>query len=127
MKNLPYMPLFVADFEADTAHLSFEEDGIYNRLLRLCWRTTGCSIPDDPVWIARRLRCGMEQYHDAVVPILKEFFSREKGRIFQKRLRLEWLRSEGISARNAEAGRLGGLQTQAIVKQRNSVKPRLST
>lgn len=108
MKRLPYMPLFVADFEADTAHLSFEEDGIYNRLLRLCWRTSGCSVPDDPAWIARRLRCGMDQYHEAVDPILKEFFRRENGRVFQKRLRVEWRHADDLSKRRAKSGRLGG-------------------
>lgn len=108
MKRLPYMPLFVADFEADTAHLSFEEDGIYNRLLRLCWRTSGCSVPDDPAWIARRLRCGMDQYHEAVDPILREFFRRENGRVFQKRLRVEWRHADDLSKRRAKSGRLGG-------------------
>ena len=108
MKALPYMPLFVADFEADTAHLSFEEDGIYNRLLRLCWRTTGCSIPDDPAWIARRMRCGMDLYHEAVEPILKEFFCRENGRVFQKRSRLEWRYAAELSEKRAKAGRKGG-------------------
>ncbi len=122
MKNLPYMPLFVADYEADTAHLSFEEDGIYNRLLRLCWRTSGCSIPDDPMWIARRVRCGMDQYHEAVEPILKEFFTRENGRVFQKRLRLEWRRAEVVSARKAEAGRRGGLKHKAGVLSKNPLK-----
>ena len=123
VKSLPYMPLFVADFEADTAHLSFQEDGIYNRILRLCWRTTGCSIPDDPPWIARRLRCGMDQYHDAVEPILKEYFRRENGRVFQKRLMLEWHRSAEISAKRAAAGKKGGRPGKPLKKWETEESP----
>ncbi len=116
VKGLPYMPLFVADFEADTAHLNFEEDGIYNRILRLCWRTSGCSIPDDPPWIARHLRCGMDKYHDSVDPILKEYFRRENGRVFQKRLMLEWRRAEELAAKRAAAGKKGGRPANPLKK-----------
>ena len=35
MSQLPYFPLYPTDFEADTSHLTLEEDGAYNRLLRL--------------------------------------------------------------------------------------------
>jgi len=114
MSKIPYMPLFVDDFEAATPHLTFEEDGIYNRLLRLCWRTSGCSLPDDPVWIARRMRCEMNTYHACVEPIIREFFTRDKGRVYQKRLRLEWQVSIDLSAKRAASGRIGGLKTTAL-------------
>ncbi|MCP5097247.1 MAG: YdaU family protein, partial [Chloroflexi bacterium] len=35
--SLPYFPMYPTDFEADTSHLTLEEDGAYNRLLRLMW------------------------------------------------------------------------------------------
>ena len=108
MRNLPYMPLYVAEFEADTAHLTFEEDGVYNRLLRLCWRTTGCSLPDDPAWIARRMRCDMSVYHKTVEPIVKEFFHRHEGRLHQKRQRKEWLKAKQLSDIRSAAGKKGG-------------------
>ncbi len=56
----------------------------------------------------------MDQYHESVEPILKEFFSRENGRVFQKRLRLEWRRAEAVSERKAEAGRRGGLKPKLL-------------
>ena len=40
MSDIPYLPLYVNDFEGDTAHLSLEEDGAYNRLIRLSKLTT---------------------------------------------------------------------------------------
>ena len=39
--KVPYFPLYIADYDSKTAHLTLEEDGAYLRLLRLCWRTPG--------------------------------------------------------------------------------------
>lgn len=78
----PYFPMYPADFEAKTSHLTLEEDGAYNRLLRLCWMTPGCSLPDDAAWIARRMRVSSADFDRVVRPLLDEFFKREKGRVF---------------------------------------------
>jgi uncharacterized protein YdaU (DUF1376 family) len=103
------MPLFVDDYEAATAHLSLEEDGVYMRLLRLCWRQSQCTIPDDPTWIMRHMRVDQEAYERAVVPIIGEFFSRSRGRIFQKRLRDEFGYVNKAIRDRKEAGKKGGL------------------
>ena len=108
MKMPPYMPLYVTVFEADTGHLTLAEDGTYNRLLRLCWLTRGCSIPDDPAWIERRMRCGAEEYQNLVAPCLREFFHRRNGRLFQKRQQKEWRRAKMLADKRSEAGRKGG-------------------
>lgn len=79
--SVPYYPMYPADFEADTSHLTLEEDGAYNRLLRLCWMTPGCSLPDDPAWIARRMRLTISEYERVVEPLISEFFRRKGGRI----------------------------------------------
>jgi len=108
MSDIPSLPLFVDDYEAATAHLTLEEDGVYMRLLRLCWRTPGCSVPDDPAWIARRMRVSIETFDSIIEPIIDEFFTRENGRVFQRRLCAEHAYvSETIAARK-EAGRRGG-------------------
>lgn len=108
MTELPSMPLFVDAFDSDTGHLSLEEDGAYNRLLRLCWKTADCSVPDDPSWIARKLRLTPVDFERVVVPIIAEFFTRESGRIFQKRQRKEFAYVREKRTRLQEAGQKGG-------------------
>lgn len=121
--SIPYLPLFVADYEADTAHLSVEEDGAYMRLLRLCWRTPGCSIPDDPVWIMRRLRVTREEFERAVQPVLDEFFDSAKGRLFSARLCDEHARIEATAKKRSAAGRKGGRPAKALKTGPNDESP----
>ena len=106
--SIPYIPLYVADYDADTAHLTLEEDGAYLRLLRLCWRTPGCSVPDDPRWIMRKLRVSADDYYRVVEPIIDEFFTRGLGRVFSPRLQYEKDRIEETAKKRADAGRKGG-------------------
>lgn len=108
MTKLPSLPLFIDDYEAATAHLSLEEDGAYSRLLRLCWRTPGCSIPDDDTWITRHMRCDTATLERVVKPILREFFTRSRSRWFQKRLRQEHAYVSALSSARRAAGRKGG-------------------
>ncbi|MEO1222994.1 MAG: DUF1376 domain-containing protein [Pseudomonadota bacterium] len=108
MTGLPSMPLFVDDYEAAAAHLSLEEDGAYNRLLRLAWRMPDCALPDDPAWIARRLRIDAATYRRLVAPLIDEFFSREGGRIFQKRQVREFRYVTDLVAKRRAAGKRGG-------------------
>lgn len=115
--SLPYFPLFVTDFEADTSHLTMTEDGAYNRLLRLCWMTPGCSIPNDEAWIFRRMRARDDAEKEAIRTVLSEFFRVENGRLFSPRLRREALLSEERHSRRVEAGRLGGRKSKSLETQ----------
>ncbi|MEM7446403.1 MAG: DUF1376 domain-containing protein [Pseudomonadota bacterium] len=108
MTALPSMPLFVDDYEAAAAHLTLEEDGAYNRLLRLCWRMPDCSVPDDPVWIARYLRVDTATYERLVAPLIAEFFTRAEGRVFQKRQVKEFRYVTDLVAKRRRAGKRGG-------------------
>lgn len=119
--SLPYFPLFVTDFEAKTSHLSLEEDGAYNRLLRIMWITPGCSIPDDPAWISRRLRIDIATFERVVAPIISEFCKRVGGRVISPRLVKEFKKADITSQKRKEAGKLGG-RPQAIEKQRKEQK-----
>jgi len=105
--SVPYFPLYVADYEADTAHLTLEEDGAYLRLLRLCWRTPGCSIPNDPKWISRMMRVTWETYERVVAPILSEFFRLKHNRYYSPRLQKEWERIDGTHRARSDAGKKG--------------------
>ena len=120
MSKLPSMPLYVDAFEADTAHLTLEEDGAYNRLLRLCWRSPECSVPDEREWIQRRLRVDAETYDRVVAPLLAEFFTRDQGRIWQKRQRQEYGYVTTVVERRREAGRKGG---KAKALKRSDIDP----
>lgn len=111
---LPFFPMYPADFEADTSHLTLEEDGAYNRLLRLCWMMPGCSLPDDPAWIARRMRVDMATYERVVAPLLVEFFRKARKRVFSPRLSREFARAEVTHELRVSAGKKGGRPTKAL-------------
>lgn len=106
--SLPYFPMYPTDFEADTSHLTMEEDGAYNRLLRLCWMTPGCSLPDDNRWIQRRMRCDKDTFERVVLVVLSEFFARENGRVHSPRLTQEWCKANESHEKRVLAGRKGG-------------------
>ena len=106
--GLPYFPLYVTDYEADTAHLTLEEDGVYMRLLRLCWRTPGYSIPNEPKWIARHMRVTWEDFERVVAPILSEFFKIEASRYYSPRLMDEAQKASVAHEKRKLAGSKGG-------------------
>lgn len=119
--SAPYYPMYPADFEADTSHLTLEEDGAYNRLLRLMWMTPGCSLPDDPAWIARRMRTSIADYDRVVFPLLDEFFERAKGRVFSPRLMREFEKADETFRARSRAGKRGG-RPKAIEKAQEKEK-----
>lgn len=84
--SLAYFPLYPDRYEADTAHLSILEDGAYNRLLRLCWRSPGCKIPDDKGWIYRQMRAASNAEKAAIDAVMAEFFRRAKGKTWNPKL-----------------------------------------
>lgn len=108
MTKLPSMPLYVDDYEAATSHLTVEEDGIYNRLLRLCWRSPECMVPDDDGWLMRRLRIDPQTFENVAQAVIAEFFTRKDGRIFQKRQRQEFLHVTALVKKRKESGSKGG-------------------
>lgn len=106
--SLPYFPMFPTDFEAKTSHLTLEEDGAYNRLLRLMWMTPGCSLPDDDAWIMRRMRVDADTYERVVRVVIEEFCDRENGRVSNAKLTRIFAESEARHSRRVEAGAKGG-------------------
>jgi len=123
--GIPYFPMYPTDFEAKTSHLTLEEDGAYNRLLRLMWMTPGCSVPDDPDWIARRMRIDAATFARLVSPIIAEFMTRRAGRILNSRLREEYEKADETYRRRSDAGKKGG-RPKAIDFKQNGEKAGLS-
>jgi len=116
--SLPYFPMYPTDFEAKTSHLSIAEDGAYNRLLRICWMTPGCSMPADEAWVMRRARAVSEADQEAVRAILSEFFTIEKGRYSNARLTREWIAANEAHEKRKNAGAKGGAAKGAKTKEK---------
>ena len=106
--SLAYFPLYPDDFEADTAHLTLCEDGAFNRLLRLCWRTPGCSVPSDRAWVYRRMRAHNEADQKVVETVIAEFFKDDGERLSNARLSKEWAAANEAHTRRKSAGAKGG-------------------
>lgn len=123
--SLPYFPMYPSDFEAKTSHLTLEEDGAYNRLLRLMWMTPGCSLPDDAGWIARRMRCDEATFQRVVMPLIEEFLKRKGGRIYSPRLSEEYEKVDESHRRRVVAGKLGG-RPKGIENKQKSPEQSLS-
>lgn len=62
-------PFHAGDYIKDTVHLTDDEDLAYRRMIDLYYDREG-PLPDDPGWIAKRLRCPVKTVGD----VLKEFF-----------------------------------------------------
>jgi uncharacterized protein YdaU (DUF1376 family) len=106
--SLPYFNLYPTDFEAKTSHLTLEEDGAYNRLLRLCWMMPGCSIPDDNAWIMRRMRVDQDTFERVVLVVIQEFFTSKNGRLSNDRMNRELALSTERHSKRVSAGKKGG-------------------
>lgn len=89
MSGLPALPLWIDAWVADTAHLSRVERGLYHDLLVLIWKTPECRVPNDLVWIGRKLRCD-EAEMEVLSRIIGEFCQSTGNWVTQKRLKKEY-------------------------------------
>lgn len=90
MAEFPAIPLWTDALLADTGHLDDVEFGLYMRLLIVMWRSPDCRVPNDPAWIAKRLRLAPLEYRSKVLPIVEEFCVTDGNYISQKRLLKEF-------------------------------------
>ena len=100
--------MYPTDFEAKTSHLTLAEDGAYNRLLRICWMTPGCSVPNDAAWIKRRLRVDDATYISVVQVVIDEFFTVEKDRLSNAKLTRIFTETNLAHEKRVLAGSKGG-------------------
>lgn len=103
MSALPYMPLYVADYLADAAHLSTEEHGAYLLLIMNYWQR-GKPLPCDPERLARIARLSNERWTD-VERTLNEFFTVVDGEWRHKRIDDELAKVHAKSEKAKQAGR----------------------
>jgi uncharacterized protein YdaU (DUF1376 family) len=99
------IPIFGDAYLADTTHLTTEEHGAYFLLLLAAWRQDDCGLPNDDRKLARIVGLSTKKWSSVKVTIM-EFWTVEGDRIYQQRLRREWIfvrqKSEG-NRKSAEA------------------------
>lgn len=84
-----HIPLFPDAYLRDTTHLSTEEHGAYFLLLMAAWGSEDCTLPNDERRLAALAKVPVNRWRK-IAPTVLEFWSYEKGRLFQKRLQKEW-------------------------------------
>lgn len=109
MSDLPFLPLWVSDYEAKTNFLTIEQDGAYMRLLRLAWTCPGGTLPHDDAWVMMRVRADAETFARVVKPVLTMFFAVRRGRYVNDRLKREYDTASVKTERRKMAGRKGGV------------------
>lgn len=98
----PWMPLYVADYLADTSHLSCEEHGAYLLLIMHYWQKGG--LPDDDRKLASIARAMPEQWL-SMRDTIAEFFGEGWT---HARIDEELAEAEEKYQKRANAGRKGG-------------------
>lgn len=101
MAALPYMPLFVADYLADAAHLTTTQHGAYLLLIMNYWQRGG-PLPDDDRRLASITRLGTREWLRNR-PTLEEFFTLTHGAWVHNRIDNELARIEAKSLKSKKA------------------------
>jgi uncharacterized protein YdaU (DUF1376 family) len=101
--SLPWMPLYIPDYLADTAHLRADEHGAYLLLIMHYWMNGG--LPDDERQLARIVRMNAREWR-RVRPVVAPFFY-DGWR--HARIEDELQRVRRTREARAAAGRSGGL------------------
>lgn len=115
MATHPCLPLWIDDYDAATAHLTPAQDGVYGRLLRLTWRTPGCSLPNDHAWISLHVRAPLS----ITEAMLKEFFVRRRRRWFSPAIE-RWVERAAESAARDRRG--VDAATRAFILERDGYR-----
>lgn len=117
MAALPYMPLFVADYMADAAHLTTLQHGAYLLMLMNYWQR-GKPLPNDDLQLARIARLGRKEWN-ANKAELRAFFYEEENLLKHGRVEAELAKVQAKSLKCKRAGqasvqhRLNGRSTNA--------------
>lgn len=108
MSARPWMPLYVADYLADTLDLSTEETAVYLLLLMIAWRRPDGCLPNDMKFLKRALSSCVTDMHgnrfNKVVPkVVDRFFVLgNDGNLHNKRLTKEREKTEKFSETQRE-------------------------
>ena len=117
MSRAHFMPLYWAEFLADTLHLSACEMGAYTLLLGAMWRAGG-TLPRDDRKLAQITRQTPESWLEMKDTVM-EFFTIRGGSITQKKLAEELAKTKGI----IEVAKRAGKASAFAKANKNNDKP----
>ena len=107
-----WMPIYVADLIADTAHLTTVQFGAYVRLLCAMWRSEDGTLSDNPETLARLTGVHAPRWPGVWGSIKSAFVPIDSGKLTNDELRSELAKAKAITAVRQATGRLGGETTQ---------------
>jgi uncharacterized protein YdaU (DUF1376 family) len=119
MCEFPSFPLFVSDYLGKThPHLTLEQHGTYLLLLMFSWQRPTCALPDDDLWLAKRLDIQLRTWRPLRKTVLEQFFKQdEKGEWFSQRLRKEREYVSKIRRKSSE----NSLKRWSVSKENNDL------
>lgn len=106
MASPPYMTVWVADWTADTQHLSCEQDGAYWRLIRAMWRAHGF-LPNEPAKLAHVVGLSTKKWL-AISDDVLDFFEVDGDHLTHGKLKETLISVSQKSAERVAAGAKGG-------------------
>lgn len=115
MAAIPFMPLYVADYLADAAHLSTAEHGAYLLLLMTYWQR-GEALPNDDKKLARITGMSARNWLRAR-PVICEFFDLRDNKLVHRRVERELSRVRDKSLKNRKGGLARAEQLRANAEQ----------
>lgn len=121
MKNdLPYMRYYGRDYWDATKKLTWEQHGVYHRLIWLMWEEGG-SLPDDDQFIARMLgvpTLKWRHWKKALAPHLKFSTATDGSKtLCQTRLKTELGLALGLAAKHSAKSAKGGMAKARKAKE----------
>lgn len=120
MAAIPFMPLYVADYLADAAHLSTVEHGAYLLLIMTYWQR-GEKLPDDDKKLARICRMGPREW-SRVRPAISEFFQVDRSGWLHSRVERELanVRAKSLNKRKGGLARAEQLHSKCAAPAKQS-------
>lgn len=89
MSKPSHIPLFPDAYLRDNYRLTLEQHGLYLVLMMEAWGSEDCTLPDDEKQLAQIAGMPLARFRKIASAVLSKW-TREGGRLHQKRLLKEW-------------------------------------